>query len=129
MLSSRKAQIEAMFRKLGLIIVTILVLVIVYNLISRIIDAVKSGERLSQSAQQLDKLETENKELKKRLEEVKSQIFIEEQARNKLGFSKKGETVVIIPDEKIKQILGASQSSQLRLPNWQGWLKLFFPQI
>ncbi len=115
-----------MFKKFGLVIVTILVLVIIYNLISRIIDAVKSGERLSQSAQQLQKLETENKELKERLEEVKSQLFIEEQARNKLGFSKKGETLVIIPEEKIKQILGASQSAQLRLPNWQGWLKLFF---
>lgn len=126
MLSSRKAQIKAMFKKFGLVIVTILVLVIIYNLISRIIDAVKSGERLSQSAQQLQKLETENKELKERLEEVKSQLFIEEQARNKLGFSKKGETLVIIPEEKIKQILGASQSAQLRLPNWQGWLKLFF---
>ena len=89
-------------------------------------EAVKSGERLSESADVVYKLEAKNKELKKKLTRIQSPEFIDEEVRNKLGLSKKGETIVIIPEEKIKAILGASSSAQIRLPNWLGWLKVFF---
>ena len=57
----------------------------------------------------------------------KSQDFIEQQARDKLGLAKEGETIVIIPEEKINQVLGmAKQVVEPRLPNWQGWLRLFW---
>lgn len=88
--------------------------------------AIKSGERLSDSVNAVYKLEIKNKELKKRLAEVQSPDFIEKEVRNKLGLSKKGETVVVIPEDKLKLILGASTSAQIRLPNWLGWLKVFF---
>ena len=77
-------------------------------------------------SQQLYKLQNENKELKKKLARIKALDFIEAEARDKLGLSKKGETVVIIPEDKLKLVMGASQSAQIRLPNWLGWLKVFF---
>lgn len=89
-------------------------------------DAVKSSERLSQAADTVYQLEAKNKELKKKLTQIQSPQFIEEQARNKLGLSKAGETIVIIPEEKLRQVLGATQSAQVRLPNWLGWFKVFF---
>ena len=64
--------------------------------------------------------------MKKKLIRIQSPEFIEEEIRNKLGFAKKGETVVVIPDEKLKSVLGASSSAQIRLPNWLGWLRVFF---
>ena len=97
-----------------------------YSLITRTMEAVKSGERLSQSADIVYKLEVKNKNLKKKLEEIKSPEFIEEAVRNKLGYVKQGETIVVIPEDKLKLVLGASQSAQIRLPNWLGWLKVFF---
>lgn len=115
-----------MIRKITLVAIILLVLVIFYNLLVQINDAMRSQERLSSAAEVVYKLEAKNRELKNKLSEVKTREFIEEQARNKLGLSKNGETVVVIPEEKLKMVLGASQSAEIRLPNWLGWLKVFF---
>lgn len=115
-----------MIRKIAVGVIIVIILLVAYNLIVQITDAVRSGERLSQAADKVYQLEKKNKELRQKLLQIGSSEFIEEQARNKLGLAKTGETVVIIPDEKIKQILGATESAQVRLPNWLGWLKVFF---
>lgn len=116
-----------MIRKFIIGVIIIIVLVIAYNISIQITDALKSGDRLSQAAETVFKLEAKNRELKKQLLTVQSPEFIEEQARNKLGLGKSGETIVIIPEEKLKSVLGTSQSAQeKRLPNWLGWFRVFF---
>lgn len=115
-----------MIKRITFGLIILVILLIAYNLITQIIAAVKSGERLSQAAEVVYKLEIKNKQLKKKLSQVQSAEFIEQQARDKLDLSKAGEVLMIIPEEKIKQILGASQTAQIRLPNWLGWWKVFF---
>ncbi len=116
-----------MLKKIILGVTILIVLIIAYNLLVQINDALKSGERLSNSADVVYKLEAQNRELKKKLTQTESQEFIEQQARNKLGLGKSGETLVIIPEDKLKSVLGASQAAQIaRLPNWLGWWKVFF---
>lgn len=115
-----------MIKKIIIGVVLLLSLMIGYHLVRQTMEAAKSGERLSQAAEAVYKLEIKNKELKKKLTQIKSLEFIEEEARNKLGLAKNGETVVVIPEEKLKLILGASQSAQIRLPNWLGWLRVFW---
>lgn len=114
-------------KKIIFLIFGLIILVIVYHLISQIWQTTKSGERFSRAVNKLYSLEVKNKELKQKLSEVKTPQFIEEQARNKLGLSKPGETVVVIPPEKISEVLGLSgKIEEIRLPNWLGWLKVFF---
>ncbi len=115
-----------MKRKIIVILIILGVLLATYSLINQIIGAFKSSDRLSDAVEKVYNLEAKNKELKEKLAQIKSPAFIEKQARDKLGFSKPGETVIIIPEQKIKEILGASQSARIRLPNWQGWLKVFW---
>ncbi len=115
-----------MLKKLILGLIIIIVLIIAYNLVRQIVESVKSGDRLSESAEVVYKLEIKNKALKEKLAQIKSPEFLEEEIRNRLGFAKPGETVVIIPEEKLKLILGASSSAQIRYPNWLGWWKVFF---
>lgn len=115
-----------MKRKIKVILVILVVLLVVYNLINQILGAFKSSDRLSSAVEKVYSLEAKNKELKGKLAQIKSPAFIEQQARDKLGLSKPGETVVIIPEQKLKEILGISQSAQIRFPNWKGWLKLFW---
>lgn len=115
-----------MVKKIVLCLVIFVILVVVYNLITQIIESTRSGERLSQAADKVYQLEVENKQLKDKLSRIQSPEFIEEAVRNKLGLSRKGETVVIIPEEKLKSVLGVTESALVRLPNWQGWLKVFF---
>lgn len=122
-----KREFVYMVKKIVLGIIILISLVMAYKLVSQIIEATKSGERLSQAVEAVYKLEAKNKELKKKLAQIKSPQFIEEIARNKLGLGKPGETVIIIPDEKIKEVLQASASAkEARLPNPLGWLKVFF---
>lgn len=114
-----------MIRKIITILAVLLILLVAYNLVNQILRAFKASDRLSSVAEKVYSLEAQNKELKKKLEEIKLPRFIEQQARDKLGLSKKGETIVIIPEQKLKEVLGVSQSAQIRFSNWQGWLKLF----
>jgi len=115
-----------MIRKIALGAIILVVLVIAYNILVQIMDAVKSGDRLSSAAETVYKLEAKNRQLKGKLSEVQSLGFIEKEARNKLGLGKAGETVVVIPEEKLKMVMGASKSAEPRLPNWLGWWKVFF---
>lgn len=105
--------------------VILLVLFAAYNLLAQITDALKSQDRLSAQAEAVFKLEVKNRQLKEKLSQIKSVGFIEQQARDKLGLGKSGETIVIIPEEKLKSVLGASESAKIRLPNWLGWFKVF----
>src|SRR3989344_433824 len=108
-----------MLRKVIIGAIIAIVLVIAFNLVTQIINTIKSGDRLSVQAEIVYSLEAKNRELKKKLTQIQSPQFIEEQARDKLGLSKAGETIVVIPEEKLKQILGASNSAQIiRFPNW-----------
>lgn len=115
-----------MIKKIVLSLIILVILVVAYNLITQIMEATKSGERLSQAAEAVYKLEAKNKGLKEKLSQIESPQFIEEEIRNKLGFSKKGETVVVVPEEKLKLVLGASSSVETKFPNWLGWLRVFF---
>lgn len=115
-----------MIRKIIIGIVILVVLVIIYNLLIQITTAVKSSERLSTAAETVYNLEIKNKELKKQLIDIGSADFIEQQARDKLGLGRKGETVVIVPQDKIKMILGVSKIEETRFPNALGWWKVFF---
>lgn len=115
-----------MIKKVSLGLIILISLVVAYNLLTQIMEAAKYGERLSQAAETVYKLEAQNRELKKKLSEIQSPEFIEEQARNKLGLGKAGETVVIIPEDKLKLVMGASAPAQIRLPNALGWWRVFF---
>ena len=116
-----------MVKKITITFFILITSIIAFNLLKQISDTLKSSERLSGMVDDIQKLEIKNKELKKKLTDVKSPEFVEEQARNKLGLVKGGETVVIIAQERIKQILGSSSSAkEAKLPNWLGWLKVFW---
>lgn len=114
-------------KKIVVFLIFIVILFLAYGLVSQIYSAFQAEKRLSSEFEKLSGLQVKNQELKKTLSEARSPQFLEQMARDKLGLSKDGETVFIIPQEKIDKVLGISEKiGELRLPNWQGWLKLFF---
>ncbi len=76
--------------------------------------------------EEVEELTLKNKELKERLEYVKSEEFVEKEVRDKLNMAKENEVIVVLPEglELRDQQLEASNEEDL--PNWQRWLKLFF---
>lgn len=117
-----------MFKKPLFLVIAIVVLIITYNLLGQIFTTLKAGERLKTATDELSSLAQKNNELKKQLTQVQTPDFIEQQARDKLGLGKGNETIVVIPDDKLKSVLGATeeQKQDIKLPNWQGWLRLFW---
>lgn len=115
-------------KKIVFIIFFIIIFGLFYALGSQIYDSLRSGDRLNQETKKLVNLQKRNMELKNKLSEVQSVGFIEEEARNKLGLAREGETVVIISQKEIDKVLGVEkkQVEEPKIPNWQGWLKLFW---
>lgn len=115
-----------MKRKIVLLAVTAVVLFIGYNFVNRIYLALKAGDRLTVALNSLHQVEIKNKELKEQLKQAASLDFVERQARDKLNYTREGETVVVIPQSKIEQVLGIAKQVEQRLPNPLGWWKVFF---
>ena len=73
------------------------------------------------------KEEQRNAELYRQLHEATSAAFIEQQARNKLGLVRQGDTVVLIgPSNEPQSSLGVNGSGETNLSRWQKWWSLFF---
>lgn len=116
-----------MKKKLILAALSIIVLIFAYNIIGQIVGALKAEERFQNKLDFLQQLEIKNKELKARLDEVKTPEFIEREARDKLGLVKEGETLIVIPQKVIEQMLGfAQKTEEIKLPNPLGWWRVFF---
>ena len=79
--------------------------------------------------QKVEKMQADNAKLQTQIAEAQGQDFIEKQIRNKLGLTKEGEAMVVLPDESIVRSLAPSLTSEeetLPDPNWKKWEKLFF---
>lgn len=113
-------------RFFGLFLVILVVGLILLGLGKQIATALQAAKRLDVAADQVDKLQQENRQLKDKLAEAEKYNFIEQIARDKLNMAKPGETIVVIPENAVNQVLGAKKVvEEVKLPNWQGWLKLF----
>jgi len=111
-------------------LINLLILIIGISLIvslSRdILRLLKAGERIKLAEQKVSQLEKEQPELLGKRQYYQSEEFIEEEARNKLGLSRPGETIVILPPN-VGEILGQKEkTSEKEIPNWQRWWRLFF---
>jgi len=113
-----------MAKKVIFIVVVVVLLVIINNLVHSIYEVWSKQDLLNQAQKELTREENKNQKLKAGLSYVKTQKFIEEEARNKLFLVKPGEQEVLLP--------GSSSSNQtqkkqeVQTPNWQKWLNLFF---
>jgi cell division protein FtsB len=113
---------------LNLLIVLVAVF-FVLSLSRNIVKIFEVKKRTEKARQAVAKLESQNTELQKKLEEVKSQDYIEKQLRDKLGLAKEGETVIVLPDEEtLKKIAPKPVEEQDVLPDptWKKWIQLFF---
>ena len=105
--------------------VTITSLILIVTLTQSIIAIWQKGDIVRQRRLELARIEAENEVLKKQLAESQSPDFIERQAREKLGLSKPGESVILMPPatEAAKMLEDLGQKP---VPNWEQWWRLFF---
>ncbi|OGC92475.1 hypothetical protein A2899_02520 [Candidatus Amesbacteria bacterium RIFCSPLOWO2_01_FULL_49_25] len=82
----------------------------------------KAGDRVGETEAELAQALVEQAELKKQLEYVQTDEFVEREAREKLGLGKPGEVVVILPTPAE---LPSAKTSEGRQANWRKWWELY----
>lgn len=116
-----------MTKILTFIAIIIFGLTVSIGLIRQISEALQAGTRLDKAVEEVNRLQDQNNQLKKKYAETKSYDFIEEIARNKLNLGKPNETVVFVQYSDLEKILALEQpKEEAKLIRWQGWLRLFF---
>ena len=121
--------IKARLKTYSNIVFIVISLLMLVSLARNIIKVKEAKERLKEKEEYIEKLGEENEELSQRVATFKSEAFIEQQLRDKLGLAKEGETVVVLPDEEtIKKFAPSDEKEEEILPdpNWKKWFKLFF---
>ena len=119
--------VEKINKYLSLVFIVFIVL-LSFSFVGNARKIKRANNLLEEKKEKLNKLREENSKLLQRLERVDSEAYIEEQLRDKLGFVKKGETVVILPEDEILRGLAPKRTFEEEVlpdPNWKRWLKLF----
>lgn len=111
-------------KKLLPFILIIVLLLIIKNIISSIASLSQTKHIVTSLETQLKAKEQERSFQQQKLYYVKSDEFVEKQARQKLGMAKEGEYIVIGPAAAAPQ----EQKSPIakKVPNWKKWYNLFF---
>jgi hypothetical protein len=80
---------------------------------------------VGQRREVLKQEQEKHSQLSKRLEEATSAAFVEREARNKLGLTKEGETIILM-GTPIPGDTEAQNAVQTPLSRWRLWWRLFF---
>lgn len=114
-------------KKVFLLTSIILAVIIINNFVQSVYNLWRKQDLLTQAQNQLNAEQKEHEQLKKQLSVVKSQQFIEEQARDKLFFVKPGEKSVVIPQNLLLPTKEPVKKTMVKTKaNWQLWVELFF---
>jgi cell division protein FtsB len=110
----------------GFSIITILVVISLFNNFSKLR---KAEKKMEERQKYLDELRKENESIKNRLNEITSDRYIEKQLRDNLSMSKEGEIVVVLPEKETLMDLvprkETKSSVEKSFPNWRKWLSYF----
>jgi cell division protein FtsB len=109
------------------LIFLILCLIAITSLSRSVYDLWKRRDIVTQRYQVLLKLDDENKRLKRELSDSQTPEFIEREARDALGMSKPGETVLLLDNATPSAgNIPGSQYKPMENPSWSLWWRLFF---
>ena len=109
-----------MAKKFSLALITLFLVWLIINYSLQIAKLWQSGKRIEEKKEELSLIEEKNRVLKETLEKVQSTEFIEKEAREKLGMSKEGERVIVMPPILDNQINIYGENE----PSWRKWWRL-----
>ena len=121
--------LKKVLSKFGVFIALFLILIFSISLIRNVTKILDAKRRIKEEGEKVKALEAENEEIRRKIEDVKSQEYLEKQMRDKLGLAKEGEIVVVLPDEEtLRKLVPKEEEEKETLPDptWKKWLKLFF---
>lgn len=116
-------------KKIGNTICFFLIIFLIFSIIKNYKSVRDGGSVIDEARKEEEKLKNEEEALKKQISEAQSSQFIEKQLRDKLGYAKEGEVVIVLPPpEELKKLAPARIQEEEYVPeaNWRKWKDLFF---
>ena len=117
-----KIRSSSTIKKVVYILIIILCLLTIQNLIRSIYNLWNKQDLVVKAKNELEREKQESQRLKVQFSYVKSEKFVESEARDKLFMLKPGESGVIVPQDLIKK---KKEKREIELANWQRWINLF----
>ncbi len=113
-------------RKNLLYIVILIQILIVGSLIKGIFATMGSDRRIAELQNKKASLEKEGANLDQKIQESKSDYYLEKVAREQLHMVKEGETVVLLPSEAAQVTEATPSGDATIVPNWKKWIAILF---
>jgi cell division protein FtsB len=115
---------DLIFSKFSLVLFVILFITILFGLAKGTIKNHKVNSEISELQKDITQLETQNQEFVQLIEYLKTDSFIEQEAKLKLGYKKTGENLVIIPQEEVNEEVAVNNYQTMSNPaKW--WIYFF----
>jgi cell division protein FtsB len=100
------------------------------NFVGQVVASAQMDRQIAEQQADIARSQAENQALKQRLDFAESPAYIEQIAREQLGYAREGDTVVLptLPERMLAPLPAApaplpAPDSE---PNWRGWLRAFF---
>lgn len=120
--------VKRKFKKLLGYAAWILIIIFLASTVKNVERVISIRKQVNAEKMKIDKMQADNAKLQAQITEAQSQNFIDKQIRDKLGLTKVGEVMVVLPDELVVKSLAPQAPTDEELlpdPNWRKWLKLF----
>lgn len=111
-------------KRISFFAIVLVLLFIIFQLITSIYTLWHKQDVLIQATEELQQQKKEHANLESQLQKVKSNAFVDEEARDKLLLTKPGQADVLINSSLLA--LPQSARKEAAKPNWQQWLDLFW---
>lgn len=112
--------------RLALISLVALVVLVGYAVVRERKDRVATVKSVESLEQEIAELEDKSLELSAMIKYLRSDEFVEREAREKLNLQKPGEKVVIVPESELEIARVAGEEDSKNKRNWELWLEYFF---
>lgn len=86
----------------------------------------QTKKEIEQMREELGRLKEEEKTLSEKEKYFQGEEFIRREAREKLGMTKEGEIILVLPPLPDLSTLQAKGEKYENLPPWEQWWQLFF---
>lgn len=116
---------DLIFSKFSLVLFVVLFLTVLFGLAKGTVKNYRINSEIMELQKDINQLENQNQEFTQLIEYLKTDSFIEQEAKLKLGYKKEGENLVIIPQQEIGEENEISTNYQT-MSNPAKWWVYFF---
>lgn len=107
--------------RIGIIFVCIY---LIFSSIAGVWELLRANDKVTLRENELARLNRKHDELVKQKAQIDGQDYLESVAYDKLGMTRPGERIVVLPEGFLER--GNLNATSTAVPNWKKWQKLFF---